>query len=296
LILYFITTFMKKFIIPAVIVFVLGIVSSLFVGCTRIDAGHVGIKVNLYGAEKGVQDIAEVSGMVWYNPLTTEVHEFPTFIQHKVWTASLTEDSPANEEFTVTTKDGMSLSFDIGLDYEVIPTKVPEIFRKYRKELPKITNEFIRTLVRNAYNQVASNYTAEDMVSKRAEYEAQVKVALLKEMSNAGFTVSQVGIIGKVRMPQSLEEAVNSKIKAVQDAIRAENEKQRIIAEAQKKIEEAKGEAEALRIRSESEASANKMLNNSLSPSLLQKMYIDKWDGKLPVYGQTPTLFKNLPN
>jgi regulator of protease activity HflC (stomatin/prohibitin superfamily) len=287
---------MKKYIISIAIFTVFIIVSSLFIGCTRIDAGHVGIKVNLYGSgnEKGVQDIAEVSGMVWYNPMTTEVHEFPTFVQHKVWTASLTEDSPSNEEFTVTTKDGLSLSFDVGLDYEVIPAKVPEIFRKYRKELPKITNEFIRTLVRNAYNQVASNYTAEDMVSKRAEYEAQVKLMLIKDMLAGGFTVNQVGIIGKVRMPQTLEEAVNSKIKAVQDAIRAENEKQRTIAEAQKNIEEARGEAESLRIRAESEANANKLINSSLSPMVLQKMYIDKWDGKLPVYGQTPTLFKSL--
>lgn len=261
--------------------------------CTRIDAGHVGIKVNLYGSEKGVQDIAEVTGIVWYNPLSTQIHEFPTFVQHKVWTANLTEDSPRNDEFTVTTKDGMSISFDVGLDYTVIPTKVPEIFQKYRKSLPQITDEFIRTLVRNAYNQAASGYTAEDMVSKRAEYESQVRLTLDKEMEHAGFSIAQVGIIGKVRMPQSLEEAVNSKIKAVQDAIRAENEKQRVIAEAQKKIEEAKGEAEALRIRAEAEANANKLQSASLTPAILQKMYIEKWDGKLPVYGQVPNLFKN---
>ncbi len=285
---------MKKYLIISLTILIVGILAFANVGCTRIDAGHVGIKVNLYGTDKGVQDITEVSGMVWYNPMTTVVHEFPTYVQHKVWTANKEEDHPTNEEFTVTTKDGLSLSFDIGLDYAVLPSKVSEIFRKYRKELPQITGEFIRTLVRNAYNQVASNYTAEDMVSRRAEYETQVKALLIKDMTAGGFEVTQVGIIGKVRMPPSLEEAVNSKIKAVQDAIRAENEKQRTIAEAQKKIEEAKGEAEALRIRSESESNANKLMNTTLSPTIIQKMYIEKWDGKLPVYGQTPALFKNL--
>jgi regulator of protease activity HflC (stomatin/prohibitin superfamily) len=285
---------MKKYLIISLAVFIVGIIVFSNTGCTRIDAGHVGIKVNLYGSDKGVQDIAEVTGMVWYNPMTTNVYEFPTFVQHKVWTSSLNEGSTNNEEFTVTTKDGLSLSFDVGLDYAVNPNKVAEIFRKYRKDLPQITAEFIRTLVRNSYNQVASNYTAEDMVSRRSEYEIQVKALLMKDMTTAGFEVTQVGIIGKVRMPPSLEEAVNSKIKAVQDAIRAENEKQRTIAEAQKKIEEAKGEAEALRIRAESEANANKLMNTTLSPTIIQKMYIEKWDGKLPVYGQTPTLFKNL--
>jgi regulator of protease activity HflC (stomatin/prohibitin superfamily) len=285
---------MKKFVLFGVLALVALVASFSTVSCTRIDAGHVGIKVNLYGDAKGVQDITEVSGMVWYSPVTTAIYEFPTYVQHKVWTADIQEDSPTNEEFTVTTRDGLSLSFDVGLDYQVIPNKVSDIFRTYRKDLPQITNEFIRTMVRNAYNNVASSYSAEDMVSKRAEYEVQVRKQLDESMKQSGFEISQVGIIGKIRMPATLEEAVNAKIKAVQDAIRAENEKQRIIAEAQKNIEQARGEAEATRIRSEAEANANRLLTNTISPLLIQKMYVEKWDGKLPVYGQVPQLFKNI--
>ncbi|SFF54848.1 prohibitin family protein [Thermoflexibacter ruber] len=285
---------MKRGVIAIVIVVLVGILGFSTVSCTRIDAGHVGIKVNLYGSDKGVQDIVEVSGVVWYNPLTTQIFEFPTYVQHKVWTMDMTEDSPRNEEFTVTTRDGLSLSFDVGLDYTVVASKVPDIFRTYRKSLPQITDEFIRTLVRNSYNNTASKYTAEDMVSKRSEYELQVKDVLSKDMAKAGFEVSQVAILGKIRMPATLEEAVNAKIKAVQEAIRAENEKQRIIAEAQKAIEEAKGKAEALRIASEAEANANRAVTSTISPLLIQKMMIEKWDGKLPVYGEVPKMFRNI--
>ncbi len=49
----------------------------------RIDAGHVGVKVNLYGDGKGVDDVTEVTGLVFYNPFTTKIIEFPTFVQHK---------------------------------------------------------------------------------------------------------------------------------------------------------------------------------------------------------------------
>ena len=285
---------MKKITIAIIGLTAVMLLAFSTVSCTRIDAGHVGIKVNMYGTDKGVQDIVEVSGMVWYNPLTTTIYEFPTYVQHKVWTADITEDSPANEEFTVTTKDGLSLSFDVGLDYAVIPTKVADIFRMYRKDLPQITNEFVRTLVRNGYNNAASNYTAEDMVSRRAEYEAQVRKELATSMEKAGFSVSQVGIIGKIRMPATLEDAVNAKIKAVQDAIRAENEKQRVIAEAQKRIEEAKGAAEAIRINSEAQANANKLITSTLSPMLIQQQMIEKWDGKLPVYGEVPKMFRSV--
>ena len=48
--------------------------------CNRIDAGYEGIKVNLYGSNKGVDDVALVTGMVWFNPFTTSVYEYPTFV------------------------------------------------------------------------------------------------------------------------------------------------------------------------------------------------------------------------
>lgn len=47
----------------------------------RIDAGSEGILVNLYGSDKGVDDVSLVTGRVWYNPFTEEVYEYPTFVQ-----------------------------------------------------------------------------------------------------------------------------------------------------------------------------------------------------------------------
>ncbi len=270
---------------------VLGLfVLNFFITFTRIEAGYVGIKVNLFGSERGVQDITEVAGWVVYSPLSSRIYQFPTFIQHKVWTADIQEDSPVNEEFTVTTKDGLSVSFDVGLDYRVIQEKVAQIFSTYRRDLPQITNEFIRTTVRNGYNTVASTYSAEELVSKRAAYEAEVRKQLVATLKESGFDVAQIAIIGKVRLPKQIEEAINSKIQAVQDAMRTENEKQRIVAEASKNIEQARGEAEATRIKSEAEAAANIAVSKTLNPLLVQKLYIEKWDGKMPIYGTVPQL------
>ena len=65
--------------------------------CERIDAGHVGVRVNLYGTGKGVGDITECTGWVFYNPISTKIYEFPTYIQHKEYTK--TED--ADNSFVV---------------------------------------------------------------------------------------------------------------------------------------------------------------------------------------------------
>jgi len=72
---------MIKTIGASVVGFILLVV--LFNSCERIDAGYVGVKVNQYGDNKGVDDVVAVTGMVFYNPITTKVYEFPTYIQHK---------------------------------------------------------------------------------------------------------------------------------------------------------------------------------------------------------------------
>ena len=70
--------------------------------CTeRIDAGHEGLLVKMYGSDKGVQDVALVTGRVWYNPLTEQVFEIPTYVQTVNYDA-----------FTVNAKDGSVFTVD----------------------------------------------------------------------------------------------------------------------------------------------------------------------------------------
>src|ERR1044072_223004 len=82
--------------------------------CTRIDAGYEGIKVKQYGTGKGVQDISLVTGRVWYNPFTEDIHQFPVFVQ--------TADY---EPFSVNAKDGSVFSVDPTITFKVITGHSP---------------------------------------------------------------------------------------------------------------------------------------------------------------------------
>ena len=67
---------MRKTIKKISVAFYSMIVMLCMASCSeRIDAGHEGIKVNLYGSEKGVDDMSLVTGVVWYNPFTEDVFE-----------------------------------------------------------------------------------------------------------------------------------------------------------------------------------------------------------------------------
>jgi hypothetical protein len=47
-------------------------------------------------------------------------------------------------------------------------------------------------------------------------------------------------------------------------------------------------------VAARAEKEANELRNQALTPAVLEKMWIEKWDGKLPVYGTTPNLFKDI--
>lgn len=236
----------------------------------RIDAGHEGIKVNLYGDSKGVDDISLVTGAVWYNPFTEAIYEYPTFVQ--------TVDY---EPFSINAKDGGSFMVDPTISLKIIDGKSPEVFKKYRKEdIKEVITTTLYNYVKNAFRIQLNNYSTDELVSKREEFERAIETMLSKELAAENFQLEQM--TSGLQYPESLVNSINSKNAAIQQAQQANNEILKIEAEAQKKIAAAKGEAESLRIKGDAEAEYNRKIAASLSTLIVQQEMIKKWDGSMP--------------
>lgn len=257
-----------KIIIGAVIT----ILALIFVpiSCERIDAGHEGIKVNLYGNDKGVGDVSMCTGMVWYNPYTTQIYEYPTFAQ--------TIDY---EAFEVNSKDGTKFTIDPSMIVKIEDGKSPIIFKKYRKRLNEVIDGSLYIYVKDAARIVFNQFTADSIISNRAlvdkAFDNHVREAFAKEC----FVLEQ--LTPGISYPKSYEDAINAKNKAIQDEMRVSNE-----------VKVAEANAKKLLVAAEAEAKANQLKQQALTPQILEKMWIEKWDGKLPVYGEVPTLFRNI--
>ena len=273
---------MVKTITAAVIGFFLLI--FLFMSCERIDAGHVGVKVNQYGDNKGVSDVVEVTGMVFYNPITHSIYEFPTFIQHKEYTG--------DNSFVVNSKDGSEFHVSPIINYSVQREKVPAIFAKYRRSLEQIEEGFLKTAVFDAFRLATNKYTADELIGNRQNYEIEVRRILESQLLKEGFTVQQ--FTSNLVYPETFKQAIEAKNNAVQAALRAENEVKTAEAQAKIKVATAEGNAQAMLTSAKAEAEANRLKQQTLTPMLLQLEFINKWDGKLPVYGTPPTLFKSI--
>jgi regulator of protease activity HflC (stomatin/prohibitin superfamily) len=236
----------------------------------RIDAGHEGVLVNLYGDDKGVGDVSMCTGMVWYNPFTTSVYEYPTFVQ--------TVDY---EPFTINAKDGSEFTVDPTISLKIIDGKSPEVFKKYRKELKDVINTTLYNYVKNAFRIQLNNFTTDYIVSNRDSIENAIEKYLSSDLKKENFQLEQ--LTSGLKYPEIIVNSVNEKNKAIQDAQRAENE-----------VKVAEANAKKVLVAAQAEAEANRLKQQALTPQILEKMWIDKWNGVLPVYGQVPTLFKDI--
>jgi regulator of protease activity HflC (stomatin/prohibitin superfamily) len=261
------------------ILVVLGLVVLLVVGvfsCERIDAGHVGVKVNLYGSGKGVSDVTECTGLVFYNPMSTKIYEFPTYIQHKEYKKSEEGDN----SFIVNSKDGSEFSVSPIMNYSVQRDKVPAIFAKYRRSLPEIEEGFLKTAVYDAFRLAANKYTADGLISNREIFEVEVRRILVSQLQKEGFILNQ--FTSNLIYPDSFKKAINAKNNAVQSALMAENKVKQAEAEAKIKVATANGNAEALLANARAEAESNRLRQQTLTPMLIQQQWIEKWKGNVP--------------
>lgn len=271
---------MENKVIKSVLIGIVAVVLFFLFGpvsCERIDAGHEGIKVNLYGDDKGVGNVSLCTGMIWYNPYTTQVYEYPTFAQ--------TIDYPP---FEINSKDGTKFTVDPSMIVKIKDGESPLIFKKYRKKLGEVIRGALYIYVKDAARNVFNKYSADSIVSHRElvdkSFDEYVRNAFLKE----SFILEQ--LTPGISYPQSYEDAINAKNEAIQNEMRITNEVK--VAEAE--VKKAEAEAKKRIVAAQAEAEANRLRAQTLTPQVLEKAWIDKWDGKLPVYGQTPSLFNDI--
>lgn len=252
---------------------VLTLLSGLMLlsSCKMIDAGYEGILVKQYGSNRGVQDVSLVTGRVWYNPFVEDVIQFPIFIK--------TIDY---EPFTVNAQDGSVFVVDPTISFYVISGKTPFIFKKYRQNLDMISRTSLLNYVQDAFRLQMNKYTTDELISNRQRFEGDVQNTLNIAFEKEGFKLEQ--LTSGLRYPETIVQAINMKNKAVQQAMQVENELKIAEAEARIKL-----------IRAESEAKANEIRIKTLNPLLIQQLFIEKWDGKAPLFGNTPQFFQN-PN
>ncbi|MDZ4726745.1 MAG: SPFH domain-containing protein [Leptospira sp.] len=260
---------MKKLRLLTILIPILSL--FVFVSCQKVPAGYVGVKVYLLGGNKGVDSEELGVGRYWIG-INEELYLYPTFTKTYVWTADFQEDSETNESIDIQTKEGLTVNADVGIQFRIDPTKANVLFQTYRRGIDEVTDNVLRTAVRDSLNRLASVMTS-DMIygPGRVDLIEKATLATKEEFLQRGIIIERLYWIGTMRLPEKVKQALDAKIEAIQKAESRENELREALAQA--KIDKAKAEGTAAQIRLESQ---------QLTPMMIQKIWIEKWDGKLP--------------
>lgn len=145
------------------------------------------------------------------------------------------------------------------------------IYQKIGLE-PVLNDRIIQPVVSNAVKAVVAHYNAEELVTKRDQVRMQVEDMIRKNLKPYHVNVDVDGVsITDFQFSTDYSNAIEQKQVAQQRAQQAEYELQQAKVEAERQIAQAQGQAEA-----------QKLLQQTLTPQLIQQQAIQKWDGRLP--------------
>src|SRR3990167_1929112 len=265
--------------IVGVSVIVLIMISLLFfIRVTLINPGHIGIKINMFGAPRGASEIPLKTGWQFYNPIVSQVFEYPVYMQTATW------DEKRNESISWNTADQVSIGADINLSYTLEEKLVPAFYFKFRSDdIEKFTHGYLRNVARDAFTAIGVTYCFDEINGiKQDEFLQKVKERINKDTNKYGVSIEQFGIIGRMHMPNAIRDSITYKTQAIQRSIQSENELRTAKAEAAKSVAQAEGEARSKVIRAESESRSNEIVSKSLTHNLILWEAVKKWDGKRP--------------
>ena len=243
--------------------FLCTIVASSF---TIISAGHTGVQVTF--GEVNMTPLSE--GVHFVNPMSS-IKDVDVRLQK----AKLDGASAG-------TKDLQQVHTDIVVQYRLNAAKVPHIYKEFGLN---VDDKVLGPGINEAFKSITGHYTSEELITKRDEVSMAITEHLRSKMAPFNIDVSGVSLVN-FGFSAEYQKAIESKVIATQNKLKAEQDLERIKVEAASRVAQAKGEAEAISIQAQA-------IQSNGGANYVQLQWIEKWDGKLPTTvlgGDTKTL------
>jgi prohibitin 2 len=284
-----------KIVVPAVIGIV--ILAIAITGSVKIvDAGYRGVLLN-FGAVDTARSLEE--GIHFVVPVRDNV------VQMEVRTQKITEDAAS------ASKDLQDVRTQVALNYHINPDNAQNVYKNIGLDY---ANRVIVPAIQESVKQVTARFNAEELITKRETVKDQIEEQIRTRLAAYNIVVDAISITEFEFSPEFVR-AVEAKVAAQQRALQAQNELRRIEIEAQQAEARAVGEqqaniarAEGVRqanvLQAQGEAQAITTIDEQLrqSPSYLEWLKSQKWDGELPLVvggggagGQSVTPFIEIP-
>lgn len=249
-------TWIRRIILLIIALFIL---TTIICSITTVPTGFVGIKTR-FGQ---VQDAVIQEGFNFKLPYIEKIVKLDCRTQKTEYTME------------ASSKDLQKISnFKVAVNYNITKDTANDLYRKVGVDYKSI---IVEPAIQEAMKATIANYTAEELITKRNEVSAFALEALFNKLQDSGITLTALNIIDLSFSPE-FDKAVEEKQIVEQQTEKAKYELEKAKVENEKKIENAKAEAEVM-----------KQQNAQITDQYLrlkeienQKAMIDKWNGHTP--------------
>lgn len=168
-------------------------------------------------------------------------------------------------------KDLQTVNSKVEVTYTLDPLNVNKIYQTLRYGYE---SRVIAPAIQEQVKAGTAQYTAEELITKRAEVKEAIETALKANLYENNILVDQI-YITDFDFSDTFNAAIESKEEAKQLAIKARNDLERVKMEAEQKVATARAEAEAIKIKAQA-------VTQKGGKDYVQLQAIEKWDGVLP--------------
>lgn len=169
--------------------------------------------------------------------------------------------------------DAQTMNVAMTLQYQILTDQAMNIAGQYGS-LEALTTRVNAIAVEKA-KSVLSTHKAMDIIANRQDMSPAVEEAIRNAIGEEYFVNVTAVVLTNIDFSDQFETAVEDKMIAEQAKLKADYENETKIAKAE-------AEARAKVTAAEAEAKANELLKQTLTDAILEEMFLDKWDGKLP--------------
>lgn len=245
-------TWIRRIILLIIALFIL---TTIICSITTVPSGFVGIKTR-FGQ---VQDDVIQEGFNFKLPYIEKIVKLDCRTQKTEYTME------------ASSKDLQKISnFKVAVNYNITKDTANDLYRKVGVDYKLI---IVEPAIQEAMKATIANYTAEELITKRNEVSAFALEALFNKLQDSGITLTALNIID-LSFSQEFDKAVEEKQIVEQQTEKAKYELEKAKVENEKKIENAKAEAEVM-----------KQQNAQITDQYLklkeienQKAMIEKWN------------------
>ena len=171
----------------------------------------------------------------------------------------------------VYTKDIQQAKITYVINFNIQPDKVNKLFQEIGLDY---VSKVVSPVVEGTIKDIIGKWNAQDLIANREKATDDILFKLQEQLTRNYINVTDFQMT-EINYSSVFEKAIESKVTAEQEALRAKNKTVQVQEEAKQKVIAAEAEAKSMAIRAKA-LSQNK--------SLVQYEAVQKWDGKMPQY------------